>query len=46
MEFFLHGAGGIVVGENTTLSYGTTILSTGYETNNWNLDNSEKNTQR
>lgn len=28
---FLHGAGGILIGENVTLSYGTTILSTGYD---------------
>src|SRR5699024_544428 len=32
---FLHGAGGIEVKSNTTLSYGTTILSTGYEINEW-----------
>lgn len=32
---FMHGAGGIEIKKNTTLSYGTTILSTGYETQQW-----------
>ncbi|MGX5522824.1 acyltransferase [Bacillus toyonensis] len=32
---FMHGAGGIVLRENVTLSYGVTILSTGYDTSNW-----------
>lgn len=34
-NIFMHGAGGIILKENVTLSYGVTILSTGYDTNNW-----------
>lgn len=32
---FLHGAGGIEIGENSTLSYGTTILSTKHLIEDW-----------
>lgn len=32
---FLHGAGGIHIGENATLSYGTTVLTTSYDVGNW-----------
>lgn len=39
---YLHGAGGIEIGKNVTLSYGVTLLSTGYDTNNWNLNKTEK----
>lgn len=34
-DVFMHGAGGIILRENVTLSYGVTILSTGYDTDNW-----------
>lgn len=39
---FLHGAGGIEIKENVTLSYGTTILSTGYDTDNWDENKIKK----
>lgn len=39
---FLHGAGKIEIQENSTLSYGTVVLSTGYETNSW-VENSNEN---
>lgn len=32
---FLHGAGGIEIGENTTLSYGSTVLSTKHSIDEW-----------
>lgn len=32
---FLHGAGGIEIGENSTLSYGATILSTKHLLEDW-----------
>lgn len=32
---YLNGRGGITIKENSTLSYGTTILSTGLITDNW-----------
>ena len=32
---FIHAAGGVIIEENSTLSYGCTIISTGYDTNNW-----------
>lgn len=32
---FLHGNGGIEIKSNVTLSYGVTILSTGYDTEEW-----------
>lgn len=34
-QVFLHGAGGIIIGENCTLSYGTVIVSTQYDTSHW-----------
>src|SRR5690606_8953472 len=39
---FIHGAGGVVIDENTTLSYGVSIISTGYATNNWEKNKIEK----
>lgn len=39
---FIHGAGGVTIKENATLSYGVTILSTGYDTNNWNINKIKK----
>jgi len=33
---FIHGAGHVLIKENVTLSYGVSIISTGYDTNNWN----------
>ncbi|MGF1853492.1 acyltransferase [Vibrio satsumensis] len=39
---YLHGAGKIRIGENVTLSYGTTILSTGYDTKNWHTNKTLK----
>lgn len=33
---FIHAAGGVILSKNVTLSYGVTILSTGYETKDWN----------
>ncbi|MDN3425675.1 acyltransferase [Microbacterium sp. APC 3898] len=32
---FLHGAGKIIVKENVTLSYGVSLISTGYSLENW-----------
>lgn len=39
---FFQGAGGIEIGENTTLSYGATILSTGYDISNWEENHIKK----
>lgn len=39
---FIHGAGGVVIGKNVTLSYGTTILSTGYALDSWTVNKTEK----
>lgn len=33
---FLHAANGIEIGDNTTLSYGVTILTESYKIDNWN----------
>lgn len=35
-EVFLHAANGITIGENTTLSYGVTILTESYNVEEWN----------
>lgn len=32
---YIHGAGGVSIGDNVTLSYGVTILSTGYSISSW-----------
>lgn len=37
-KVFIHGAGGVTVGENTTLSHGVSIISTGYDINNWDTN--------
>lgn len=39
---FLQGAGGITIGKNVTLSYGATILSTGYFLTDWNANKYRK----
>jgi acetyltransferase-like isoleucine patch superfamily enzyme len=33
---FIHGAGGVVIGEKTIISYGVCIISTGLITDGWN----------
>ena len=35
---FLQAAGGVIIGKNVTLSYGVTILSTGYCLKNWSTN--------
>lgn len=39
---FIHGAGGVTIKENVTLSYGVTILSTGYDISNWDINKIRK----
>ncbi|MGK0545748.1 acyltransferase [Halomonas cupida] len=39
---FIHGAGGVVIEKNVTLSYGVAIFSTGYDTANWQKSKFEK----
>lgn len=39
---FIHGAGGVNINDNVTLSYGVTILSTGYDIDNWQTNKMEK----
>jgi len=39
---FIHGGGGVEIRKNTTLSYGVSIISTGYDTKNWNLNKIRK----
>lgn len=41
-QVFIHGAGGILIEENVTLSYGVTLLSTGYCTENWETNKMRK----
>ncbi|WP_158607407.1 acyltransferase [Aerococcus agrisoli] len=38
----LYGQGYIIIGENVTLSYGVSVFSTGYATNNWTTNKIEK----
>ncbi|CEN76522.1 galactoside O-acetyltransferase [[Clostridium] sordellii] len=40
---FIHGDGGVNIGENTTLSYGATIISTGYDVRSWDKNKINKN---
>jgi acetyltransferase-like isoleucine patch superfamily enzyme len=35
---FIHGAGGVVLKDNVTLSYGATLISTGLDTVNWEIN--------
>ena len=39
---FLHGDGGITLGENVTLSYGVSIFTTGYSLDNWKINSIQK----
>lgn len=39
---FLHAAGKIIIGENSTLSYGTTVLTTSYDVSKWLDDKNNK----
>ncbi|MDT2767637.1 DapH/DapD/GlmU-related protein [Globicatella sulfidifaciens] len=39
---FIHGAGGVTIKENVTLSYGVTLLSTAYDTSNWSTNKVDK----
>lgn len=39
---FIHCDGEVYIGENVTLSYGVTILSTGYRTDNWSSNKFDK----
>ncbi|WP_272514741.1 MULTISPECIES: acyltransferase [unclassified Providencia] len=39
---FINAEGKVIIGENVTLSHGATILSTGYDLNNWKSNQLEK----
>lgn len=39
---FIHADDKVTIGKNVTLSHGATILSTGYDLSNWNINKYEK----
>lgn len=40
---FIHGVGTVEIKDNTTLSYGSSIISTGYDISTWDTNNMNKN---
>ena len=39
---FLYGRGGITLGEGVSLSYGVSVISSGYSTDNWEINKAQK----